>query len=112
MFLHANHAALCGHLNILIRTVDTDVVVLAVSVAETLGPGMNSGELANISDTWQPTKYALGSAQKWRKHFLCFTSSPVVILPEPTDAMLILSSAPRDIGLDVMQVVERFVILL
>ena len=36
--LHANHAAICGHLNILIRTVDTDVVVLAVSVAETLGP--------------------------------------------------------------------------
>ena len=50
MLLHANHAALCGHLNILIRTVDTDVVVLAVSVAETLGPeyepwaqSMNSG---------------------------------------------------------------------
>ena len=36
--LHANHAALCGHLNILIRTVETDVVVLAVSVSETLGP--------------------------------------------------------------------------
>ena len=33
--LHANHA---GHLKILIRTVDTDVAVLAVSVAETLGP--------------------------------------------------------------------------
>ena len=38
MLLHANHAALCGHLNILIRTVETDVVVLAVSVSETLGP--------------------------------------------------------------------------
>ena len=37
MLLHANHAALRGH-KILIRTVDTDVVVLAVSVAETLGP--------------------------------------------------------------------------
>ena len=35
--LHANHTALCGHLNILIRTVDTDVV-LAVSVAAILGP--------------------------------------------------------------------------
>ena len=33
-------------------------------------------------------------------------------LPELTDAMLTLSCAPRDIGLDVMQVVERFVILL
>ena len=38
MMLRANHAALHGHLKILIRTVDTDVVVLAVSVAETLGP--------------------------------------------------------------------------
>ena len=38
MLLHANHAAICGHLNILIRTVDTDVVVLVVSIAEALGP--------------------------------------------------------------------------
>ena len=38
MLLHANHAALNGHLKILIRTVDTDVVALSVSVAVTLGP--------------------------------------------------------------------------
>lgn len=36
MLLHANHAALCGgHLKILIRTVDTDVAVLAISFAVT-----------------------------------------------------------------------------
>ena len=39
LLLHANHAALHGHLKTLIRTVDTDVVVLAVSVAATLGAG-------------------------------------------------------------------------
>ena len=39
MLLHANHAALIGrHLRIVIKTVDTDVVVLAVSLAATLGP--------------------------------------------------------------------------
>ena len=37
MLLHANYAALRVHHKILIRTVDTDVVVMAVSVAETLG---------------------------------------------------------------------------
>jgi len=39
MLLHANHAALSGgHLKILIRTVDTDAIVMAVSLAVTLGP--------------------------------------------------------------------------
>ena len=37
MLLHASHAAHCGHHKILIRTVDTDVVVVAVSVAQSLG---------------------------------------------------------------------------
>lgn len=36
MLLHAAHAAQHGHNWILIRTVDTDVVVLAVMVAQTL----------------------------------------------------------------------------
>ena len=36
MLLHTSHAAKRGHYNILIRTIDTDVVVLAVSVAHAL----------------------------------------------------------------------------
>ena len=36
MMLHVAHAAQHGHHKILVRTVDTDVVVLAVMVAETL----------------------------------------------------------------------------
>ena len=39
LLLHANHAALHGHLKTLIRIVDADVVVLAVSVAAALGAG-------------------------------------------------------------------------
>jgi len=38
MLLHAKHATQYGHHNILIRTVDTDVVVLAIFVAQTLAP--------------------------------------------------------------------------
>ena len=38
MLLHVSHAANHGHHNIIIKTVDTDVVVLAVSVAQGLLP--------------------------------------------------------------------------
>ena len=38
MLLHANHAACRGHQKILMRSVDTDVVALAVYVAQVLGP--------------------------------------------------------------------------
>ncbi|QQP55395.1 uncharacterized protein LOC103506659, partial [Caligus rogercresseyi] len=38
MLLHTSHAAKHGHHSILIRTVDTDVVVLAVSVVQELQP--------------------------------------------------------------------------
>lgn len=36
MLLHVSHAANHGHLNLLLKTVNTDVVVLAVSVAQGL----------------------------------------------------------------------------
>lgn len=38
MLLHVAHAARNGHQEIMIQTVDTDVVVLAVAVAQTLQP--------------------------------------------------------------------------
>ena len=37
MLLHTHHAALHGHDKVLVRTEDTDVVVLAVSVVQYLG---------------------------------------------------------------------------
>ena len=36
MLLHVSHAAHCGHHELLIQTVDTDVVVLALYVAQCL----------------------------------------------------------------------------
>ena len=116
MLLHANHATLCGHL---IRTVDTDVVVLAVSVAETVGPEY---ELWLAFGTGKHFRYlaahktSIGLGPKMAQalpmfHALpgCDTVSSFVghgkktawtiwkALPELTDAMLTLSSAPRDI---------------
>ena len=38
MILHANHSAHHGHHSIMMKTVDTDVAVLAVSLAQNLGP--------------------------------------------------------------------------
>ena len=59
MLLHVSHAANHGHHKILIKTVDTDVVVLAVSVAQGLLPEDELGlHLApgRVVGTWQPTK--------------------------------------------------------
>ena len=39
MLLHASHASKHGHHSILIRTADTDVVVLTISMAQGLEPG-------------------------------------------------------------------------
>ncbi|PIK35466.1 hypothetical protein BSL78_27714 [Apostichopus japonicus] len=54
MLLHASHAAKHGHHSIVIRTVDTDVVVLAVSVYRSCNQKTNYGwhlEQAKDSDT-------------------------------------------------------------
>ena len=55
MILHAAHAAKNGHHEILIRTADTDVLVLAVMLAETLSPEHDiwlALEMAKVSDIW------------------------------------------------------------
>ncbi|KAG0725202.1 hypothetical protein GWK47_039077 [Chionoecetes opilio] len=44
MMLHVAHAAQHGHHQIQVRTVDTDVVVLAVMVVQKLPAGDDSGE--------------------------------------------------------------------
>ena len=134
LLLHANHAALHGHLKTLIRTVDTDVVVLAVSVAATLGAGY---ELWLAFGTRKHFRYLAGHemaiALGTRKaqalpmfHALtgCDTVSSFVghgkktawstwnVQPQLTDAMLNLSCAPSNVQDDVMHTIERYVILL
>ena len=133
MLLHANHTAHHGHHKILIRTVDTDVVVLAVSVAEGLGPEY---ELWLAFGTGKHFRYlaahemASGLGPKKAQalpmfHALtgCNTVSSFVghgkktvwsiwnSFPELTDALLKLSFAPSDIPEDAMHTIERFVIV-
>ena len=134
MLLHASHAAHCGHHKVLIRTVDTDVVVLAVSVAQGLG---SEYELWLAFGTSKHFRYIaahkianrLGSEKSQALpmfHALtgCDTVSSFVghgkktawntwsVLPELTGALVQLSCAPSDIPEDVMLTIERFVILL
>ena len=83
MMLHANHAALHGHLKILIRRVDTDVVILAVSVAETLGPQYEFWLAFGIGKHFQHLaahKIAIGLGPKKARHFQGSMPSPFVTL--------------------------------
>ena len=134
MLLHVAHAAQHGHSRILVRTVDTDVVVLAVMVAQRLpaedevwlafGTGKSFRYLAahQIAACLGPEK----SCALPMFHALtgCDTSSAFVghgkktawvawnSLPELTDALLRLAFAPTEIPEHSMQAIERFVILM
>ena len=134
MWLHANHAAHNGHQNIMIRTVDTDVVALSVYVAQTLGPEY---ELWVAFGTDKHFRYlaahsmAVGLGPMKAKvlpmfHALtgCDTVSSFVghsiktawstwnALPDLTDTLLTLSSSTSFIEEDVIHIIERFVILM
>ena len=54
IFLHARHAAESGHRNISIRTVDTDVVVIAINMFKTL---------AIIEELW--IEFGAGKHKRW-----------------------------------------------
>ena len=98
MLLHLSHATNHGHHKILIKTVDTDVVVLAVSVAQGLLPE---------DELW----LAFGTGKSFR--YLAAHEIAVGLgLPELTNALLKLSSVPSGIPDDGMHTIERFVILL
>ena len=134
MLLHVAHAARNGHHKIMIQTVDTDVVVLAVAVAQTLQP---EDELWLAFGTGKNFRYlaaheiaaGLGPEKACTLpvfHALtgCDTVSSFIgdgkktvwavwaVFPELTHALLRLSSAPNDIPQEVMATIERFIILL
>ena len=134
MMLHVAHAAQQGHHQMLVRTVDTDVVVLAVMVAETLlandeiwiafGAGKNfrylaahqiAARLGSDKSRALPMFHALTG---------CDTVSAFVghgkktawaawnAFPELTNALLDLAHAPTEVSEQSMHAIERFVILL
>ena len=134
MLLHACHAVHHGHEKLLIRTVGTDVVVLAVSVMQALGGQV---ELWVAFGTGKHFRYLAAHKVANRLGpkkavalplFHALTGCDMVssfvgygkktawstwnTLPQLTDALLKLSCTPSKIPEDVMLIIERFVILL
>ena len=133
MMLHVAHAAQHGHHQIQVRTVDTDVVVLAVMVVQKLpagdelwvafGTGKNYRYIAahEIASSLGPEKTC--ALPMFHAITGCDTVSAFVghgkksawatwnTLPELTDALLSLANASTSIQEDTMHVIERFVIL-
>ena len=131
MLLHVAHAASEGHSKVLIRTVDTDVVAIAVRIFQLLntlqqlwiafGTGKSFRYLAihEIAAAIGPQKalalpmfHALTgcdtvSAFKKKTAWVTWNS-----FPELTEALLTLSFTPPSIPEETMRVVERFVILM
>ena len=66
MFLHAKHLSEIGHRKVMIKTVDTDVVVIVVSLYQQLGLQELWIEFGNlIRMRWLPIhKYALNLGEK------------------------------------------------
>ena len=135
MLLHVSHVAQHGHRQMLIRTADTDVVVLAVfainhlpagcdlwlafgtgksfrylaahQIAASLGPEMSCA---------LPMFHALtgcNTVSSFAGHGKKTAWSTWKSLPELTeDALLKLADGPKEIPDDAMNITERFVILL
>ena len=134
MLLHVAHAARNGHHKIMIHTVDTDVVVLAVAVAQKLQAedelwlafrtGKNFRYLAanEIAAGLGPEKaralpvfHALtgcDTVSSFAGHGKKTAWAVWAVFPELTHALLKLSSAPNYIPQEIMTTIERFIILL
>jgi hypothetical protein len=134
LMLHAAHAAHAGHSKIIIRTVDTDVVVLAVALARTLGKDnemwvsfgtgksfrfLAAHEIAQALGPEKAHALPMFHALTGCDTVSCFAGhgkrtawAVWTALPELTQALVTLSSAPNHVDEDAMQTIERFVILL
>ena len=134
MMLHVAHAVQHVHHRILVRTVDTDVVVLAVMIAETLPVGgtfwiaFRTGKSFRYLAIHQIVACLGPDKSRAISMFRAFTGCDTVSafvghgnksawatwnsFPELTNALLNLSQSPTEIPEHCMQTIERFVILL
>ena len=133
LMVHANDASRCGHRRIKIRSNDTDVVVLAIAIVNTLaidemwithGSGKNVQNIPvhAVAASLGPAKSAAMSM------FHALTGCDTVsyfrgrgkktawdvwgVYPELTPVLSILKASPEDITEESMAVLERFVVLL
>ena len=128
MMQHVAPAAQHGHHQIQVRTVDTDVVVLAVMLVQKLpagderwvafGTGKNYRYIAadEIASSLGPEKTCALPGCDTMSAFVGHGKKSAWAtwnsLPELTDALLSLANAPTRLQEDTMHVIERFVILL
>jgi len=133
MMLHATHAAHAGHSKITIRTVDTDVVVLAVALAYTLEEddevwvSFGMGKAFHFLAAHEMMR-ALGPEKAQAlPMFHALTGCDTVsffagrgkrtacdvwtALPELTQIFIDLTTAPAQVDEDATQTIEMFVIL-
>ena len=82
ILLHAYHASQCGYRKILMRTVDTDLLVLAVSREQDLSVDESGWylELASIFGIFQSTQLLKNWSHKEAGRSQCSTQSLDVIL--------------------------------
>ena len=132
IFLHVKNAIDCGHQKLLVRTVDTDVVVLAISlffelqatelwvafgvgkhfryipihdIANQLGADKTLAlPLFHALTGCDTTSFFAGKGKKsmWQTW---------QVYPELTDALLSLSSQPENIPDECLTTIERFIVL-
>ncbi len=132
IFTHVKHISTCGYNSAIIRTVDSDIVVLAVSLfddlgLETLWIAFNTGihfsyipvhEIAaclGIKCKGLPFFHALtgcDTTSAFQFKGKCTAWDTWKTFPEVTSAFIDLSSNPDSISAESMQSIERFVILL
>ncbi|KAK0151083.1 hypothetical protein N1851_007774 [Merluccius polli] len=124
ILLHVSHAAQHGHHQMLIRTFDTDVVVLAVGCELWLafGTGKSFRYLADHQIAACPGPEMSCALPMFHALTGCDTVSSFAghgkkaawstwkSLPELTDALLMLANRPKEIPDDAMNIIERFVI--
>ncbi|KAK6169757.1 hypothetical protein SNE40_020746 [Patella caerulea] len=133
ILLHAAHAARNGHVKILIRTVDTDVVVLAVMISSAIlqantelwiafGTGKHFRYLAahEMSSSLGPEKsralpmfHALtgcDTVSSFARHGKKSAWTAWNLVPDLTGALLTLATAPTCIPDKTFTTIERFVI--
>ncbi|KAG7160431.1 hypothetical protein Hamer_G001677 [Homarus americanus] len=133
--VHAADALECGHRRILIRTVDTDVVILAVALANersevldelwlTFGTGKNRRYLAahQIAKALGPEKsralpvfHAITNCDMvsaFAGHSKKAAWATWNAFPEVTTAFLSLASTPSELPDGVLSTLERFIVLL
>ena len=134
MLLHVSHAAQHGHQKVLIRTVDTDVVVLAVFAISQLPSrcelwlAFGTGKSFRYLAAHQMSKCLGPEMSRALPMFHALTGCDTVSSfaghgkktawstwksqPALTNALLMLGNGPKVIPDDAMNIIERFVVLL